>query len=314
MQNYKARSKSEESLLKLSICVTILMASANLIVGVITGSSSIVFDGFYSYLDAGMTTLSLIVAKLISRDVLEENYSERKRYFQFGFWHFEPIVLAFNSIILIFVTLYEFLVSIMTVISGGHDINFEKAVIYSFIAACVCFAMGTYERRCNRDIKSDFIALDAKSWIVGGFLLLAVVIVFLCGISLRDGIYDWLIPYVDPVVLMSICLFILPTAIYTMKSATFEIFQMTPIDLDIQVRESLYPIVVRHGFIDFYTYVTKVGRSRFIEIYLIVPPHYPINRIESLDAIRHEVGGAVGGLGEERWLTISFTTQKKWAI
>ncbi|ACT56967.1 cation transporter [Candidatus Liberibacter asiaticus] len=314
MQNYKARSKSEESLLKLSICMTIFMASVNLIIGTITNSSSIVFDGFYSYLEAGMTALSLLVAKLIARDVSKVDYRERERYFQFGFWHFEPMVLAFNSVILICVALYEFLISILNIISGGHDINFEKAVIYSCVASFICLMMGVYENRCNREIKSDFIALDAKSWIVAGYLLLAVVIAFLCAMLLRDSAYDWIIPYVDSMVLMFICLFILPSAICTMKSATFEIFQMTSPDLDSQVREALYPIVIRHGFLDFYTYVTKVGRSRIIEIYLIVPAHYPIKRIASLDAIRHEIGNAIGGLGEERWLTISFTTQKKWAI
>ncbi|MEG8099240.1 cation diffusion facilitator family transporter [Candidatus Liberibacter brunswickensis] len=314
MKNYKSRSNSEESLLKLSIFVTVLMASTNVVVGMMTGSSSIVFEGFYSYLDAGMTTLSLIVVKLISRDVLEEDYGERKRYFQFGFWHFEPMVLAFNSVILIFATLYEFLMSLLTVISGGHSIDFEHAVIYSLITACICLTMGIYEKKRNREIKSDFVELDARSWIVGGFILLSVVIAFLFGIFLRNSSYSWTLPYVDPMVLMYICLFILPTSIYTMKSATFEIFQMTPPELDIQIREALYPIVVRHGFLDFYTYVTKIGRSRIIEVYLIVPKNYPIKSIESLDIIRNEIGNVIGGFGEERWLTISFTTQKRWAI
>ncbi|ADR52320.1 cation diffusion facilitator family transporter, putative [Candidatus Liberibacter solanacearum CLso-ZC1] len=314
MQDYKARSKSEERLLKLSIGVTILMASANLIVGIITDSSSIVFDGFYSYLDAGMTTLSLLVVRLISRDTLEVDNGERKRYFQFGFWHFEPMVLAFNSIVLICVTFYEFIISILNIISGGHNIDFEKAVLYSIVASIICFIMGLYERRCNKHIKSDFIALDAKAWIVAGLLLLAIVFAFICGILLKSSAYHWIVFYVDSIVLMGICLFIIPSAIYTMKCATFEIFQMTPPELDLQVREVLYPIVIRHGFLDFYTYVTKTGRARVIEIYLIVPLHYPIKRISSLDAIRYEIGEAIGGLGEERWLTISFTSQKRWAI
>ncbi|AHA27781.1 cation diffusion facilitator family transporter [Candidatus Liberibacter americanus] len=313
MQDYKSRSNSEEWLLKLSIIFTILIASTDLIVGLFSGSFTIVFDGFYSYLDAIITFLSLFVSKLISKDALESNINGR-RYFQFGFWHLEPMVLAFNALMLTFGILYALIKSIFTIMSEGHDVIFVQAVIYSMIASVLCFAMGIYENRCNYVIKSDFIALDAKFWIASGVNLAAVFFVFLFGMLLKDSDYNWITPYIDTFVLISTCLFILPSTIRTIKRSLFEVFQVAPLDLDLEVRNALYPIVDRHGFLDAYTYVTKTGRSRIIEIHIIVPLNYPIKGVESLDAIREEIGDVVGGIKEERWLTISFTTQKKWAF
>ncbi|MBY7649328.1 MAG: cation transporter [Candidatus Liberibacter europaeus] len=314
MQDYKARSNLEERILKLSIAVTIIIGSMNLIIGYASGSSSIIFEGLYSYVDAVITTLSLFVVVLISRYALEVNFNRRKRYFQFGFWHLEPMIIAFNSIMLIFAILYELIKSMISIMSGGNEPAFGLVVVSSIITSLISFTMGIYENRYNRKIKSDFISVDVKAWIASGVISSSFIGAFLFGMLLKDGLYHWITHYIDPIVLVAMCLFICPSTIRAMKRSLFEIFQMTAPDFDMQVKNAIYPIVVRHGFLDFYTYVTKMGRSRIIEIHLIVPLNYPIRSIASLDLIRSEIGDAIGGFKEDRWLTISFTTQQKWAI
>ncbi|MBL0848481.1 MAG: cation transporter [Candidatus Liberibacter ctenarytainae] len=314
MQNYKARLKSEEGVLKLSIGITMLMALMNMAVGILSGASTIIFDSFYLCIDAFIIGISLFVTRLISRDALEVNNHGRKRYFQFGFWHLEPMVLAFNSIFLIFGTFFGLINSISSIMSGGHDVSFYQVALYSFIVSSIHWIMGIYEKRCNRKIKSDFIAFDARAWIISAIMLDGLFAAFLCGMLLKNSAYHWMALYVDPIVLMVICLCVLPSSIRMLKKSTFEIFQMTPPDLDIQVKRAVYPIVLRHGFLEFYTYAAKIGRARIIEIHLIVPLNYPVKSIASFDSIRHEIGAAIGGCEEDRWLTISFTAQKKWAV
>jgi HlyD family secretion protein len=69
----------------------------------------------------------------------------------------------------------------------------------------------------------------------------------------------------------------------------------------------------RHGFADFEAYVAKIGRSQQIELCFVVPAAFPIGDIRTLDAIRDEVGHAIGGEGPDRWLTIIFTGDQEWA-
>ena len=55
----------EQSLLKLSIAMTALVAGIGIVFGLWAGSQSIIFDGFFSLIDSLMTGVALIVSKLV---------------------------------------------------------------------------------------------------------------------------------------------------------------------------------------------------------------------------------------------------------
>lgn len=65
--------------------------------------------------------------------------------------------------------------------------------------------------------------------------------------------------------------------------------------------------VARHGFERFASYVSKAGRAKFIEVSVLVPASDPPQPIAHFDALRAEIGDALGDGGPERWLTIVFT-------
>lgn len=53
--------KTEQSVLRLSIAVTFLLAAAGIVFGLLSGSFAIVFDGVYALTDAIMTIVALLV-------------------------------------------------------------------------------------------------------------------------------------------------------------------------------------------------------------------------------------------------------------
>ncbi|CVI58739.1 hypothetical protein AGR9A_Cc140054 [Agrobacterium salinitolerans str. Hayward 0363] len=57
----------------------------------------------------------------------------------------------------------------------------------------------------------------------------------------------------------------------------------------------------------------RVGRGRQVELFFIVPKNWPLRRLGEWDAIRDEIGDALGGEGSDRWLTVVFTTDEEWA-
>ena len=87
---------------------------------------------------------------------------------------------------------------------------------------------------------------------------------------------------------------------------------MTPSELDAAVRTVMDEIVARHGFTSYTSYAAKVGRGQFIEIHIVVPPDLQIGTVGTLDAVREEIGAALGSGSEEKWLTIDFTGQEQW--
>ncbi|MFD1331484.1 cation diffusion facilitator family transporter [Methylopila musalis] len=295
----------EQHVLKVSIAATVLIGAIGVGFGVLSGSLSILFDGVFGALDAAMTGLSLLVSRLIAR--------EASQRFQMGFWHLEPLVLAVNGGLLTVICFYAFVSSVMALFSGGHELSFDWALIYAAVVTVICLAMLAYVRKANRSIGSALIALDVKSWLMSCLISLALLVAFGAAWALsRAGYGDWT-RYADPALLAILTAALLPAPASTVIAAVKEILLVAPEDLNRLVREAAEAASERHGFLGCRSYVAKVGRSRVIEVYLIVPEDRPIGSIAELDAIRAEIGEAIGGEGRDRWLTIAFTGDPKWA-
>lgn len=301
MQNAAA----EQRLLKLSIAVTIGVASVGVVFGLLSGSMSIVFDGVFSAIDAAMSGLALFVSRLVSR--VAEN-----RRFQFGYWHIEPMVLAFNGGTLMLLCFYAFLNSIDSLLAGGRQLNFDWAMAYAAAVGLVAFGMFFYARHRNRQIGSDFVRLDVQSWLMSAAITSALLLAFAVAWGLEGTRYAHLTPYADPLILAVLSLILVFVPIHTVRRALTEILLITPPELDARVRQVLDEVVARYGFKTYTSYVAKVGRAQFIEIHVAVPPESPIDSVGEADAIRREIAEAIGGEGPHRWITIDFTADPRW--
>jgi cation diffusion facilitator family transporter len=296
---------AEQRLLKLSIAVTIVVAAFGVLFGLLSGSMSILFDGVFSAIDAAMSGLALFVSRLVTR--VADN-----RRFQFGYWHIEPMVLAFDGGTLMLLCFYAFLNAVDSLLAGGRQLNFDWAMAYAVLVCVACFGMFFYERRLNRRIGSDFVRLDAQSWLMTGSITSALFVAFALGNSLKGTAHAHLAPYADPAVLALLTMLLVFVPIQTVRRALQEILLITPPELDARVREVMDEVIARHEFKTYTSYVAKVGRAQFIEIHVAVPPESPIDSVGEADALRREIAEAIGGEGPHRWLTIDFTADPKW--
>lgn len=307
--------RSEQSILQISIAVTIIVAGFGVVFGLLSGSFSIVFDGVYMLADAAMSGLALVVARLIALSALAEPPRGKLRdRFTMGFWHLEPMVLGLNGIMLTGVAIYALINAIGSLMDGGRDLEFSYAIFYAVVALIACLGMAWLEIRANRKLRSDFIALDAKAWIMSGGITAALLIAFSVGYAIQGTALDWITPYIDPAVLALVCIIIIPMPVATIKQALADMLLVTPVNLKQHVDAVARQVVERYGFKSYRAYVAKVGRGKQIELYFIVPPGQPAKKLEEWDALRDEIGDALGGEGPDRWLTIAFTTDVEWAV
>src|SRR5690348_9018166 len=162
---------AEQRLLKLSIVVTVAVAAFGVVFGLLSGSLSIVFDGVFSAIDAAMSGLALFVSRLVTRET-------DNRRFQFGFWHIEPMVLAFNGGTLMLLCFYAFVNAVGSFLAGGRHLAFDWALVYAVLVCGGCFGMFFYQRAANRRIASDFVHLDAQSWLMSALITSALGVAF----------------------------------------------------------------------------------------------------------------------------------------
>ncbi|MFT4000051.1 MAG: cation transporter [Rhizobium sp.] len=305
---------TEQSVLRISIIVTFVLAAAGIVFGLLSGSYAIVFDGVYALTDASMTIVALIVSNLIISSATNSTSAGKfAKHFTMGFWHLEPMVLGLNGILLTGAATYALINAIGSIMAGGRHLSFDQAIIYAALTMLIALLMAAYGRRANDELRSSFIALDVKAWIMTGSLSGALLLAFIFGFLIQGTSLQWMSPYVDPVALALVCLVVIPMPIGTIKQAFADILLVTPSDLRDHVDRVATDIVRRYDFESYRSYVARVGRGKQIELYFIVPPNGPAKRLEEWDHIRDEIGEAIGDEGPDRWLTIAFTTDPEWA-
>lgn len=304
----------ERSVLRTSIAVTLVISALGIVFGMVSGSFSIVFDGVYSLVDASMSLLSLVVVNLIASYATSGALSRKLRErFSMGFWHLEPIVLGLNGTLLIGVAVYALVNAVGSLLKGGRDLAFGWAIAYAAVTVVACTTIAILEARANRRIGSEFVRLDVKGWIMSAGISAALLVAFTIGLAVQGGEWQWISPYIDPAVLALVCVLIIPLPVSTVRQALADVLLVTPADLKQHVDTVARGFVEKHGLASYRAYVARVGRSKSIELYFIVPADAPARTIAGWDALRDEVGLLIGGEGPDRWLTIVFTGDPEWA-
>ncbi len=237
-------TKLEQQILRRSIFCTLFIAIMGIIFGVVCGSMSIIFDGMFSALDAGMCSLSLLVSRLLGQP--------NSRRFQYGFWHVEPLVLAFNGSLLAFLCLYAFVNAIKGIIDGGRELELGWAIVYALVVSIFCFTIFLKQRRLNKRVKSELIALDTKSWLMSACISSALLVAFLLSWSMEGTRYEHLIVYTDPAVLALLTLILISVPIKTVIAAVREVLQMTPDTLDASMESLMDKLMAKYQIIDYY--------------------------------------------------------------
>lgn len=294
----------EQSLLKLSIVVTLVSSITGIGFGLWISSKAIVFDGIYEVVDAAMTVTALFATRLIARGDDDR--------FQYGYWHLEPILALVNGMVLSMACLYALVDGVNGLIVGGKPVQFGAGLLFSAVSAVLSLGMYLYIRKRGAGLESQLLALDARAWLIGAFLSLGLCISFAIGGVLADTQAEALTPYVDSAILIGIALCLVPFPVRTVWKAAREILQIAPTELDFRVRLLAKNVAAKYGFVDYDSHVMSVGRARFIEIGFVAPSGAMTMSFAELDAVRADIAHALGGLKQGHWLTVDFTADKRW--
>lgn len=71
-------------------------------------------------------------------------------------------------------------------------------------------------------------------------------------------------------------------------------------------------LVREHGYLDFASYVAKIGRMRFIDIHILLEPTHSLGTMGDVDKVRSEIARRLGSDIRVEWLTITFTGKREW--
>ncbi len=225
-----------------------------------------------------------------------------------GFWHFEPLILAVNSLLMISIACYALVGSIGAILEGGRDVAIGPAVIYAAVVLVLTITVGLVEHRANKRLNSALVAMDVKGWLMAGGVTSALLIAFLVAFVLQQTSASWLVPYVDPGVLIVVALVLIPVPIPILRKAIAELALITPADLMAKAQRVASDTAKEHQLIDYRIWASRQGRSDVVELdfQAAADEHRPL---VEWDRIRMEVERALGGEDRNHWIAVRFTTK-----
>ena len=304
--NPRQKRIKERKLIKLSIATGSVFTIWAIVVGIMGDSKSIIFDALFSMVGISLSGVSLLVNNFV-RKPDDDNLP-------FGRSQFEPFAMTVQSSVIIFLCLYSLATSIIDLINGGKTVELGIALPYLIFSIIGCFILWLYFKNKALKLKSEYVRIEATEWQLDALLSFGVLLVLSMGYFLKNTAYDYVIPYLDPSMVVFISLLFLRIPARTFLKNVRELLQFAPDDeVEEKIHEQAESISKKYGFIDEFVRVAKTGSSYTIEIDFLLPKELAQTQVKDLDTIRQELYELIKG-DYKMWLTISFTTERKWMI
>ncbi len=299
--------KLENKILKLSVVGALFFALFGIAWGWALNSDMIIFDGLYSFISVMLSMLSLYINNYMAKRDFEK--------FPFGKHILEPIVISIKSLIIAIMCLYSLVGAIKTIVAGGNNLEFGLAIIYSVVSVIGCGAISLYMKLKSKALSSELIKAEFTQWLMDTSLSTAVLVAFIVAIIISNTKLNFLNPYIDPVMTAVVSLVCIRIPI---KGFIESFKEVICVKADDEINDDIYVLVKEieeeYNFEDSIARVSKIGRELRIEIDFIYNKDSKLKTLDQMENVREEINDAIKHIDYKKWLNVSFTGNKKWAI
>lgn len=299
--------KLENKILKISMVGALFFALFGIAWGWTAQSEMIIFDGLYSFISLALTMLSLYINNFIAKKELDK--------YPFGKYILEPLVISFKSLIIGGMCLYSLIGAIQDVVHGGNTVEYGSALIYSIVSVIGCGGVYIFMKKKGDKISSELIKVEASQWLMDTLLSIGVLVGFVIAMILRNTRFSGLNVYIDPMMVIMVSVVFIKMPVQSFINAFKEILC---VKADDEINDDIYLIVKEiekeYKFEDSISRVSKIGGELRIEIDFIYNEESKLKDLDQMDCVREEVYNAIKHIDYNKWLNVSFTGDKKWAI
>jgi cation diffusion facilitator family transporter len=299
-------SRLEQRTLTLSIGGVLTVAVGSVAYGLYLKSDVVILNGIFSLFSLIGAGLSLLAAKLVVKP--------EDRRFPFGYSHVEPLVLSVNGFMVLVICVYALINGVEGIRTGGNPVDPEGVIWFSLVSGAVCLAVWIYERRVARRIDSLLVADDAREWLIDfGFSLLTL-LGFAVLAFLEEPYRGVWARYADPVMVSVMALLAIPTPVGVLRRSLREVLLMAAADDAVtrRLEAALEKLRAEHDIVRYVHHVVKTGRTRFIEVDIVVGPNFALQTVAQQDRLRERVWRALELPLEDAWLSICLTGDPRW--
>lgn len=297
----------ESRLLKISVFGALFFAVLAVVWGVVVNSKIILFDGIYSLISVGLSSISLITATFMQKQDFDR--------FPYGKEMIEPIIILGKFLVITILCLFSFFSGVSTFLSGGQEVSAGSGMLYAFLATTGCYVVHIFLKRKHRTIASGLVEAESQQWLLDTFLSLAVFAGFILSYILGFTAYAHFQPYMDPIMVMLVSAYFLKVPITNMGIQIRELLDMAADDKYYDLCDEIVDgIEKKYRFQESFLRVSKSGPKLFIEIDFVAAADGWHPTLAEQDQIREEILAQMKPISLKKWLNVAFTADRKWAV
>lgn len=299
--------ETESYLLKISTLGTLFFAVLGIAWGWTVKSEMILFDGMYSL---GGVILSLLA-------LMGSIYINKKDYekYPFGKKMIEPLIVIIKSLAIFIMCIYSLTGSIKDLINGGNEVQYGYALIYALISTLGCGIAYFFLKKKGKDINSSLVNIESSQWLMDTLLSMGVLVGFLIANIIKHTEFIWFNRYLDPLMVIICSSVFIKMPIKSFGDGLKELLEFKADDsITLEIDKLVEGIEREYNFEDTITRVSKTGNDLRIEIDFIYNEESNIKVLDEMDSLREKIFNSLSHINYEKWLNVSFTKDKKWAI
>lgn len=189
-------------------------------VGFISSSNLILFNGVKNLLAAIFTFPSVIALKFIRKEDIEK--------YTFGKEGMEPIVAIVQYCALIYICISNVITAVHFLLSGGYIVAIGTGIMYAFVSTVLKKVAFVYLKRLIRDGSTTIAEVEVVGWQFEGYVGIGILASFIFSIVLEImGVFDML-SYVDLLMNMIVALIFGIIPLIAIKDCIKELLHATP--------------------------------------------------------------------------------------
>ena len=298
----------EKKLLIQSVILSIAFSVVGVTAGIYARSQMIMFDGLYSLVSVVLSYLSLASARFMAKN-------EWKK-FPFGKSIVEPLVIIVKHSAILIILAFSFINAVYIIVTGGRAVDTDTAILYSLFSSFVCLFMYMHLKRKSRKYNSMLLTAESSQWLFDTYLSFGVMITFIIVYLMdRYQIYTVYLNYIDSLIVIIMTSGFAKVPFTSIKLALKDVLGMSPEgELGTKLKEMTKEIEEKYQMKESFLRVTKRRRLLRLEIDFIVDEDSLVQTIKEQDKIREELHEKLKPISTEKWITISFSLNRKWAI
>jgi len=289
--------------LRSSVIFTFTFTVVALMVGFLTGSQVILFDGVFNLVGIALTYLSIMSMKFIQK---KDTWN-----YPFGKATFEPFIAVVQYSIILYICITNIATAIGVILNGGHVIDITSGVLYGIFSVIFNLMVFFYLKKLTKDHMTAISEVELAQWKFSLLLGIGILIGFTLSFGLSFTAHYEFTAFVDPVLTVIITLLFGRTAIVAMKNCVKELMQAAPspevFDL---VKRKIKEIKRRYNLSEHALRLGKVGGQLIIEIDFVIACQSELDSVLKQDGVRKKLARDFEELPYEKWLNVNFTSDK----